>query len=245
MGEERIWWPAGGGMMMPRLLIHVEGETEETFVNEMLAAHLYWRGYTSVSARLVGNARLRSRRGGIRGWNTVRSDILNHLKEDSKCFATTMVDYYALPQNGPGAWPGRAEAGALPFLNKAATVEDALLADISQELGEDAGNCRFIPYVMMHEFEGLLFSDCEAFGRGIGQPNLTARLQLIRDQFGSPEEVNDSPISAPSKRVMALIPGYQKPLLGVLGVLEIGLDTLRQECPHFREWLERLEGLPI
>jgi len=80
---------------MARLLIHVEGETEESFVNEVLAEHLYRCGFEKVSARLVGNARLRDRRGGIRAWISVRKDILNHLKEDRSCFATTMVDYYA------------------------------------------------------------------------------------------------------------------------------------------------------
>src|SRR5256885_1583241 len=49
---------------MARLLIHVEGETEETFVNEVLAPHLLSFGYESVSARLIGNARQRDRRGG-------------------------------------------------------------------------------------------------------------------------------------------------------------------------------------
>jgi hypothetical protein len=82
---------------MTRLLIHVEGETEETFVNEVLAPHLYTHGYGLISARLLGNARQRDRRGGIRGWNGVRKDILNHLKEDAGCLATTMVDYYGLP----------------------------------------------------------------------------------------------------------------------------------------------------
>jgi hypothetical protein len=53
---------------MSRLLIHVEGETEESFVNEVLAPHLYHHGYQDVSARLIGNARLRDRRGGIRRW---------------------------------------------------------------------------------------------------------------------------------------------------------------------------------
>ncbi len=83
---------------MARLLVHVEGETEETFVNEILAPHLYRCGYTRVSARLLGNTRQRDRRGGIRGWDSVRDDILNHLKEDAGCLDTTMVDYYALPQ---------------------------------------------------------------------------------------------------------------------------------------------------
>ncbi|MDP2158323.1 MAG: DUF4276 family protein, partial [Nitrospirota bacterium] len=103
---------------------------------------------------------------------------------------------------------------------------------------------RFVPYVMMHEFEGLLFSDCEGFSRGIGRPQLVDEFQAIRDQFSSPEEINDSPITAPSKRVKELVQGYEKPLMGTLAILEIGLNTIRAECPHFREWLARLEALP-
>jgi hypothetical protein len=68
---------------MARLLIHVEGETEETFVNEVLAVHLYAKGYEKVSARLMGDSRQRDRRGGIRAWNSARGDILRHLKEDA------------------------------------------------------------------------------------------------------------------------------------------------------------------
>ncbi len=98
---------------MTRLLVHVEGETEEEFVNEVLADHLYSLGYTNVNARLLGNARLRDRRGGIRAWSAVRKDILRHLKEDPAGISTTMVDYYALPQTGGKAWPGRQEAGRL------------------------------------------------------------------------------------------------------------------------------------
>lgn len=229
---------------MARLLIHVEGETEETFVNEVLAPHLYLCGFAKVSARLVGNSRQRDRRGGIRAWSAVRNDILNHLKEDPGCLAATMVDYYGLPQIGAKAWPGREAAAGLPFPQKAPTVQDALLADICGELGDGFEANRFIPYVMMHEFEGFLFSDCERFGRGIGRPELAAQFQAIRDAFETPEEIDDSPVTAPSKRVKALVPGYEKPLLGALAVLEIGLGAIRAECPHFRNWLERLEAGP-
>jgi hypothetical protein len=230
---------------MSRLLIHVEGETEETFVNEILSRHLYRQGYTKVSARIVGNARMRDRRGGIRSWGEVRRDILNHLKEDPNCLSTTMVDYYALPKTGDKAWPGREAAGRLPFDQKAAIIEDALLEDVCQEMGEGFDSHRFIPFVIMHEFEGLLFSDCEGFSRGIGLPELAPSFQAIRDQFSSPEEINDSPITAPSKRVKGLVQGYQKPLMGTLAVLEIGLDAIRTECPHFREWLDHLEAWPM
>lgn len=229
---------------MSRLLIHVEGETEETFVNDILRPHLYGKGYTNVSARLLGNARLRYRRGGIKAWSAVRSDIIRHLKEDPAGLTTMMVDYYALPQSGGKAWPGREAAGNLPFDQKAATIESALLEDICQEMGDAFNPNRFIPYVMMHEFEALLFSDCQRFGQGIGQPDLAQHLHAIRAQFPTPEHINDSPITAPSKRILDLVPGYNKPFHGNLAVLAIGLDPIRNECPHFSEWLSRLDAWP-
>src|ERR1035438_10029503 len=88
---------------MARLLVHVEGQTEEDFVNELLRDYLLARGFDAVSARIVGNARVRNRRGGIRPWSSVRKNITSHLKEDPACIATTMVDYYGLPQEGAAA----------------------------------------------------------------------------------------------------------------------------------------------
>ena len=227
---------------MTRLLIHVEGETEETFVNEVLGPHLERRGYTRVSARILGNARQRDRRGGIRGWASVRKDILNHLREDAGCLSSTMVDYYGLPQWGARAWPGRASAAALPFGDKARSVEDALSVDVRAQMGASFDPERFVAHVTMHEFEALLFSDCERFGRGIGRLDLISAFQAIRESFATPEEIDDSPITAPSKRVEVLVAGYQKPLLGTLAALEIGLEAMRAACPHFRTWLERLEN---
>src|SRR5262249_35690877 len=151
---------------------------------------------------------------------------------DDGCLATTMVDYYALPKDGPKGWPGRLEAEGKAFSEKALTVQQALRDDINAELGDGFDVSRFLPYVMMHEFEGLLFSDCTLFAKGIGRPELGAKFQEIRSSFSSPEEINDSPLTAPSKRVEDLVPGYEKPLLGSLAVLEIGLENIRSECPH-------------
>jgi hypothetical protein len=226
-----------------RLLVHVEGETEEAFVNEVLSGHLRSWGYAQVSARLLGNARLRDRRGGIRAWPAVRDDIVRHLREDRNCFATTMVDYYALPQNGPKAWPGRGEAALLLGPQKAPKIETALLDDVTADMGPDFNRHRFIPFIVMHEFEGLLFSDCAAFGQGVGRADLIESFQNIRNQFETPEDINDSPLTAPSKRVETLIPGYQKPFHGNLAALEIGLEKIRAACPHFRDWLTKLEAL--
>lgn len=93
----------------------------------------------------------------------------------------------------------------------------------------------------MHEYEGLLFSDPPGFAQAVGRPDLADDFQAIRSEFSTPEEINDSPETAPSKRVERLIPGYQKPLAGVQAAIAIGLDAIRRECPHFNEWVRRLE----
>lgn len=233
--------PRAGGA---RLLFHVEGQTEETVVNEVIRPHLYRHGYTSVGARLLGNARQRGQRGGIRSWPPIRTEIMNHLREDPGCLVTTMVDYYGMPKTGPDAWPERNTAGARPFPQRASVVQDAIHLDICNALGSGFDRRRFVPYVMIHEFEGLLFSDCNRFGQGIGRPDLIPRFQAIRATFSSPEEINDSDLTAPSKRIEGLMPGYQKPLYGTLAVLEIGIDAIRAECPNFRQWLATLEAWP-
>lgn len=228
-----------------RLLVHVEGETEETFSNEILRPHLVEAGYHSVDARIIGNARQRSRRGGIRGWPQVKQDIVRHLRQDDAAIATTMVDYYALPLSGQKAWPGRAEAAEKPFHERAAVIEAALLADVKNEMGSSFDVKRFVPFVVMHEFEGLLFSDCAGFAKGIGRPDLAPDLSTIRNQFTTPEEINDSPITAPSKRIEQLIPEYQKPIHGNVAALEVGLKKIKEECPHFKGWLNDLEKLAM
>jgi len=228
---------------MTRLLVHVEGLTEESFVNDVLCEHLVARGYGSVSARVIGNARLRRQRGGIRPWPSVRKDIVNHLREDRGCIATTMVDFYGLPAVGDAAWPGRNEARRLRTQAKAPRVESALLDSVASRMGVGFDRARFVPFVVVHEFEGLLFSDCAAFGRGIGHPAIVSDLRRVRDQFDTPEDINDSPHTAPSKRVEQIVPGYEKTLFGILAALEIGLDRIRAECPTFARWLSRLESL--
>ena len=212
-------------------------------MNEVLRNYLINVGYQSVSARIVGNARLRQRRGGIRPWPSVRKDIVNHLRQDPGCVATTMVDFCALPQQGDGAWPGRAGAAGTGAELKASCVEEAIAEDLSKEVGASFNASRFVPFVVMHEFEGLLFSDCIAFSQGIGRADLLPHLQQIRDAFETPEDINDSPVTCPSSRVRSLMPGYEKPLFGTLAALEIGLSRIRTQCPHFDRWLRRLESL--
>lgn len=221
------------------LIVHVEGHTEESFVNEVLAPHLLGHGFATVRAGFIGGGR-----GGITSWTIAQRDIVNHLRDDPTCVATTMVDYYGLPRTGTAAWPGRAETAELPDGDKPGAIEERLAASVAEEMGAAFDRNRFVPYVMMHEFEALLFSDCAAFAEAIARPHLREALQEIRDAFASPEEIDDSPNSAPSKRVQALVAGYQKPWMGTLAALAVGLDAMRVACPHFGRWLNRLEQSP-
>ena len=58
-----------------------------------------------------------------------------------------------------------------------------------------------------------------------------------------PEDINDSPHTAPSKRILAAMPGYQKTFHGPLIACDIGLDAMRAACPHFDHWLKVIEAL--
>jgi hypothetical protein len=228
---------------MQRLLVLVEGQTEETFVNDLLRPHLQGCGFASVSARLMGNARLRNRRGGVRKWPASQDDLLDHLAGDRTAILGLMVDYYAMPAAGDGEWPGRRSAARLPMPRRGRAVEEAIAEEVRSAMGPSFDARRFVPYVVMHEFEGLLFSDCMSFAQAMGRPHLAPRLQEIRDQFRTPEEIDDSPETAPSKRVEAVMWGYDKPLFGSLAARRIGLATIARECENFGHWLNRLETL--
>ena len=223
---------------MTRLLICVEGQTEEDFVEYVLAPHLYTRGYTAVAAKLMGTAISRDNRGGVKAWDDVLKDIVNKLRGDRGLIVSTMVDYYGMPRD----WPAREAvppSGATPS-QIADPIEQGMLDAVVGEMGSGFNAGRFVPYVVMHEFEAMLFSDCNGLAVGIERPELAPRLQAIRDSFATPEAIDDSPTNAPSKRIERLVNSYRKPLMGMDAAEAIGLGTIRRECPHFAGWVARL-----
>ena len=175
-------------------------------------------------------------------WPSVRVGILRHLREDRQALATTMVDYYGMPQGGQQAWPGRAEARRCALAERAAFVQNAVAQDIAHHMGANFDRRRFIPYVSMHEFEALLFSDCRRFAESVGRPDIAGEMEAILTQFGDPEAVDDSQETAPSKRILQLFPGYRKVAMGATAVQNIGLADIRGRCANFAEWLGRLEA---
>jgi hypothetical protein len=116
--------------------------------------------------------------------------------------------------------------------------------DIAQRLAGFPSAGQFIPYIQQHEFEALLFSDPSAFDAAMpGERSIVGPLTQIRDQFASPEDIDNGPATAPSKRIAALWRAYQKPIDGLLIAQRIGLPAMRRECPGFHRCASALEAL--
>jgi hypothetical protein len=165
--------------------------------------------------------------------------VVSHLRYDKECYCTTFLDF-----NGRGTgWPEIPTATKGSLEQKAQSIEQAFHSDIVREIGHTFRPERFIPYIQMHEFEGLLFSAPEALASGIGRPQLEEPLRAIRAAFPTPEDINDGVATAPSKRIRDLARSYDKVFQGNLVALEIGLARLRKECPHFHAWIRRIESL--
>ena len=225
---------------MIRLRILVEGESEEDFVNEILAHHLLSLG---ILATATGVGESRGGRG-IVGWKHALRHIRNSLREDEALFVTTLVDYYALP----ASWPGRAASTEQPYSSRASFMARHMADAVLEAMGPDWMGHRFIPNVLIHEFETLLFSDPAATSRALALQGLEADLRTILAGFESPEQINDAPTTCPSRRIAELFKAngwdrYEKPIHGNIAILGIGLATVRQQCPQFGLWLEQLENL--
>lgn len=213
---------------MSRVLVFVEGQTEETFVRDLLVPYFSRLGIylTPILAQTSPG-----HKGGIVSYGKVKHQLTRLCRQDQGAYVTTMMDYYGLPNDFPGL------DGHVPDAHEQVVrLELALQQDI------DAPN--FIPNLMLHEFEALLFSAPEKFAEWLDDQALLAPMAAIRGAFATPEHINNSPQTAPSKRILTLVPHYKKTVDGPLIAEDIGLDAIRAQCPHFNNWIERLLALP-
>lgn len=221
---------------MIRLHAVVEGQTEETFVNQVLAPELGAREIFVDAHRVTtGRKGPFPARGGIQRYIQLKRDLTIWLKQEKGRDArfTTMVDLYRLPTDFPGYDDCRQRTD--PY---------ARAECMEARLGEDIQDYRLVPYIQLHEFEALLFSDVDKFVIAFpGRADEVQMLKTIRDSFSSPEHINDRPDQSPSKRILNVVPDYAKTVSGISIVQHIGLPVLRRECVHFGRWLDRLEQL--
>lgn len=214
---------------MSRIYLLVEGQTEEAFVGELLTPH-YARMGLYLTPIIVSTSA--GYKGGLVSYAKVKRQISRLCRQDTKAKVTTLFDLYALPTD----FPGKTDC-AYPTNGSGVQKADYLEARLKQDINES----NFVPNLLVHEFEALLFTAPQKFAEWTDDTEVVQALAAIV-QAHAPEDINDSPLTAPSKRVLAAMPEYQKTFHGPLIACEIGLDAIRQACPHFNAWLEKLES---
>ena len=154
-------------------------------------------------------------------------------------YCTCLIDFYGIDSDFPGKKEAARKSG---LSDKQRVVCDAFFDKLAQTLKEGEMR-RFIPYVQMHEFEGLLFSDPSQLVSAIRRQDLAQHFWDIRHEFDTPEHIDDSPVNAPSKRIQKVFPRYRKVQMGERAARAITLKKIRQQCPLFNGWLVKLESL--
>jgi len=220
--------------MFQYIHVLVEGDTEEKFVKDMLNPHferldLHLTPIKVTTRHKAGEPKFK---GGVRNYGKVKADLQRLLRDSHSVLVTTMLDFYGLPKD----FPGRQNVlQGLSCYDQVVHFEQAFATDIDDR--------RFLPYLALHEFEAMLFTEPSKIAARFPDHDRLEALQSIRDQVTSPEEIDDSPATAPSKRILALLPQYRKPTDGYIICQSIGIDRIRAECPRFNQWLKKLENL--
>lgn len=217
------------------IVLIVEGETERTFVRDILAPEMSHKNI-SIRACLIGKP---GHKGGNVKFERLKTDLRN-LFSWRKAYISTMLDFFRIDSR----WPGLEKictSNNISAIEKAKILENATADAIETCFGNNSN--RFIPYIQMHEFEALLFSDLEVLSR---ETKIDLRLlqQDLENSNCEPEEINTSPEGAPSKRLERLTSRqYNKIVTGITIAEAIGIEKIREKCPHFNSWLQRLEQL--
>lgn len=215
---------------MKKILILVEGQTEESFVKNILnpglsSNNLYVVPIIITTKKVKNGPNFK---GGVNSYTTIKKEVQKLLRDSSAVAITTMIDFYKIPNDFP-SWSSNGTC-----YDKVVAAECAFRDDINQS--------RFIPYLQLHEFEGLLFSVPEVISDALDRKK-KQEVQSIRTAFATPEEINNGEQTHPSMRLISLFPYYKKPIFGSIIAGRIGIDQIKAACPHFNSWFVSLQSL--
>ncbi len=217
------------------VVVIVEGKTEQIFIDSILAPYL---GSKNIGMRATQVSKPGQKGGDVR-FVRVKKDIKNHLKQRPDTYVSTFVDYYGIKE-----WPGldkvtpqTAPAQIAKALNEAAIDK---VADFLPEVQTER---RFIPFIAVHEFEALLFSDAETLADLLSID--ISKVNDVLDEFGQPEAINNNPHTAPSKRLDLWTKHgkFPKTTMGITIAHRIGIEKMRKKCSLFDAWLQTFEKI--
>ena len=228
---------------MRQIILNVlcEGQTEDRFANKVLKDYLKGFGIVVKTFILLTN-RKKNIKGGILSYQQVKNDLELLMKQQSNKtheihFFTTMFDFYALPNDFPD------------YVNTM-QIQDCYekVKRMEEKFKEDIHSDYFIPYIQLHEFEALVFCGLEHLL--IDYPDMTKQItilqKIVKKYDNNTEKIDDSPQTAPSKRIIKEFEkfhNYNKAKSGVLVTDKVGIEQLKAKCLHFKAWVEQLELL--
>ena len=219
---------------MKRVIVICEGQTEQEFCNTIL------NPYFSAMGVFLNAPIIKHSHGGIVPWQQLAKQIRLHLKSDKTAYVTTLIDYYGITEKHN--FPRWEESKLIVDSNaRMDFLENAMRDEV-----DDSVRHRFLPYIQLHEFEGLLFSDPAVFARVIPQEDLVGQDELRKtvEAFDNPEMINTSKQTSPSHRLERIIRGYDKVVYGNYLAENIGLNRIRERCPRFNAWVAAILALP-
>jgi len=218
---------------MKRIIIICEGPTEQAFCKTNLQQHFQAKGI------YIQTPLIKHSRGGVVKWPILKQQIETHLKTDTSAFVTTFIDYYGI--YAKYSFPNWQESEKIQDRNmRMESLEKGMYEDLDQNFGH-----RFIPYLQLHEFEGLLFNDINIFYSQIPPQDIVGGKELHQtfNDYDNPEMINNLKETSPSNRLERIIRGYNKVVYGDILSEAIGLYKIRNKSPRFNNWIEKLEQL--
>jgi hypothetical protein len=213
--------------------ILVEGQTEETFVTEVLGRHLHSHNIqlTPSIAKTSRRGSGPSKKGGVSNFAKIEFELGLLLRNAGISYVTTMFDYHKWAGDDFPGW-GTMPA-SLDCWRRVKHLEDHFAQRIDDP--------KFVPYLSLHEFESLLFASPDDIVRNLpGLSKEGERAIKNPGRFDSPEEINDN--EPPSKRIEKYYRSYDKINFGSIIALDIGLEKIRAACTHFNQWVTKLES---
>lgn len=208
---------------MKRLVFIVEGNTEIALVNKLISPYLYSLGYNiPITSRTIITNRKQHKKGGVSSYGKFRNEVERTLAEGN-VIVTTLIDFFKLPTDFPCFTEDSYSINL---------IEEAISVDIGYERD-------FIPYIQRHEFEALMFSSKEGFEFVIDDQVKLNAIQDIIDKYPNPEDINNTRLTAPSKR-MENIFDYDKTSDGEMIIEELSIKEVMNKCPRFKIWIEKI-----
>lgn len=215
-------------MNMPRLIFIVEGDSEQRFINEHLIRYLSLKfpGVDMHAQKITTNCKKHVKGGNV-NYELLKNEIRRTYAQGG-VLITTFMDFFRLPTDYPEYTQD---------VKHISRIEDAIRVDCSGIIPPTS----FLPYIQKHEFETLLFANSAGFSNLLlGKTEMTQIMTVLK-LFPNPEDINGSPNTAPSKRLLSIF-NYKKVTDSALVLKDVNIDFLRRRCPRFDEWVCRLEG---